>query len=184
MKTIFGLIMIIAACSNAAAQGRPTEAPPQEGSRVAAPPGWCMGCTDAQKTQRISEENRGKNTTDPTQWPDRPQVAKPAMATHRLFVTNFLVKNDSDKEIREIKWTATLVNRDTQETIQTFPLQTKEKIAAHKSKKLKQKLYVPLKKLQGPVVTPQSMKDPKDIPVDEKYEIVEIVYQDKSVRRP
>jgi hypothetical protein len=180
MKTILAIIMMLVAGSITAAQSRPPEAPPQEGSRVAAPPGWCMGCTDAQKIQRISEENRGKNTTDPA----RPQVAKTPMATHRLFVTDFLVKNESDKEIREIRWTATLVNRDTQEIIQTFPLQTKKKIAAHHSKKLKQKLYVPLKKLQGPVVSPQSMKDPKDIPVDEKYEILEIVYKDKSVKRP
>lgn len=184
MKTILAVMIMLVGGSIAAAQSRPTEAPPQEGSRVAAPPGWCTGCTDAQKIQRISEENRGKDITDPSQWPGRPQVAKPSLATHRLFVTDFLVKNDSDKEIREIRWTATLVNRDTQETIQTFPLRTKKKIAAHKSGKLKQKLFVPLKKLQGQVVSPQSIKDPRDIPVDKKYEIVEIVYKDKSVSRP
>lgn len=184
MKLIFAVVTIIAACSVAAAQTRPSEAPPQEGSRVAAPPGWCSGCTDAQKIQRISEENRGKDITDPSQWPVPPQVTKPSTATHRLFITDFLVKNDSDKEIREIKWTVTLINHETQETIQTFPLQTKKKIGAHQSSNLKQKLFVPLRKLQGQVVSTQSIKDPKDVAVDKKYEIVEIVYKDKSVAKP
>jgi hypothetical protein len=184
MKTILAVILTLTAGAIAAAQSRPTEVTPQEGSRVAAPQGWCMGCTDAQKTQRISEENRGKDIADHNQWPGRPQVARSSLSQYWMFTTNFLVNNDSDKEIREIKWTATFINQETKETIQSFPLQTKKKIAPHRSKELKQKLFVPLKKLQGQVVSVTQPKDPKNVVVEEKYEIVEIVYKDKSVSRP
>jgi hypothetical protein len=185
MKTILAVILTMVAGSIAAAQSRPTEAPPQEGSRVAAPQGWCMGCTDAQKSQRISEENRGKDIADHNQWPAGPQVARSSRSQYWMFTTNFLVNNDSNKEIREVKWTATFINQETRETIQSFPLQTKKKIAPHRSKALKQKLFVPLKKLQGQVVSAtQPPKDPKNVVVEEKYEIVEIVYKDKSVSRP
>jgi hypothetical protein len=188
MKTILALLTMVVAGSIAAAQSRPPEAPPpQEGSRVAAPPGWCSGCTDAQKVQRISQESRAKETAENNQWPGRPQVSPTAPPPkYTVFKTNFLVNNDSDKEIREIKWTATLINRETSETIQIFPLQTKKKIAPHKSAKLKERLVVPIKKLRGQVVSAtQPAKDPtKGVEVDEKYEIIEILYTDKSVSRP
>ena len=102
-----------------------------------------------------------------------------------VFDHLLLVNNESDKEIRSIKWTATLINRETQETIQSFPLETKRKIAPHKSSKLKERLVLPLKKLQGQVVSAtQPIKDPTRTAVDEKYEIVEILYADKSVSKP
>jgi len=187
MKTIFTVILLVFAGSIAAAQSRPPEAPPQEGSKVAAPSAFCMGCTDAQKSQRISQESRSKETAKNNQWPGRPEVATTGPPPkYTVFKTNFLVNNDSDKEIRAIKWTATLINRETQETIQTFPLETKKKIAPHKSSKLKERLVVPVKKLRGQVVSAtQPVKDPaKGVEVDEKYAIIEIVYKDKSVSRP
>ncbi len=187
MKTIFSVMLIVIAASIAAAQSKPPEAPAQERSKVAAPPSYCIGCTDAQKSQRISQDNRDKVVAEGSQWPARPQVSPHAPPSkYTVFKTNFLVNNDSDKEIREIKWTATLINRETHETIQTFPLQTKKKIAAHKSGKLEEKLMVSVKKVQGQVVSAtQPPKDPsKGVEVDEKYELIEIVYKDKSVSRP
>jgi hypothetical protein len=143
--------------------------------------------TVAQKVQRISQESRGKETAENNQWPGRPQVSPTAPPPrYTVFRTNFLVNNDSNKEIREIKWTATLINRETQEIIQSFPLQIKKKTAAHKSGKLKERLVVPMKKLQGQVISAtQPGKDPaKAVDVHQNYQIIEIVYADKTVSKP
>jgi hypothetical protein len=112
-------------------------------------------------------------------------VARSKPPNYRVFKTNFLVNNESDKEIRQIKWTTTLVNRETKETIGTFPLSTKKTIRPLKSRRLKEKVFVPLKKLLGPTVSAGNPTDPnKVVELDEKYQIVEIVYKDKSVARP
>ena len=55
-----------------------------------------------------------------------------------------------------------------------------------KTGKLKERLVVPMKKLQGQVVSAtEPVKDPaKALEVDTKYEIIEIIYKDKSILRP
>lgn len=174
MKTFLTLIILIVASSCAYAQS-----PPRGDT--------CANCGVERSDPQRDLNAQRTHTGTGSEWPGRPQVGGPPRPLkYTVFKTNFLVNNNSDKEIREIKWTATLINRETQETIQTFPLQTKKKIAAHKSGKLKEKLMVSVKKVQGQVVSAtQPVKDPsKGVEVDEKYEIIEITYKDKSVSRP
>ena len=173
MKTFLTLLILLFAYSCASAQNV------QRGDT-------CANCgVERSNPQRDLNAQRTPTGTG-NEWPGRPQVwTKPLPLKYTVFKTSFLVNNESDKEIREIKWTATLINRETRETIQTFTLETKKKIGAHKSKKLKERLVVPLKKMQGQVVSAtQPIKDPAKIAVDEKYEIVEILYADKSVSKP
>src|SRR6266404_669596 len=172
MKTFFALTILILACSAAYAQARGDT---------------CVGCRERTNnpTQPNPQDQSARDPVARNQWPGRPEVAKSAARTHTLFITNFQLNNDSDKAIREIKWTATLINRETQEEIGTFPFQTKKKISPHKTVTLKEKLAVPLRKLRGQVVSATQPTDPnKPVPVDEKYQVVEIVYADKSVSKP
>lgn len=176
MKSIFAAMIIVAA-GIASAQSTAAQ---QKGDT-------CTNCTSERSLgQRPSGDDERARIAAHNEWPQRPQVAKPKPPPkYTVFNTNFLVNNESEKEIRAIKWTATLINRETQETIQTFPLETRKKIAPHKSIRLKERLVVPLKKLQGQIVSAtQPIKDPTKIPVDEKYEIVEILYADKTVSKP
>jgi hypothetical protein len=171
MKNFLALTILILACSAANAQARGDT---------------CVNCGDRPNNQQINaQDQRASEIAAHNQWPGRPEVAKSASRTHTLFITNFQLNNDSDKEIREIKWTATLTNRETREEIGTFPFQTKKKISPHKTVTLKERLAVPLKKLHGQVVSATQPTDPnKPVPVDEKYQVVEIVYADKSVFKP
>jgi hypothetical protein len=170
MKTFLTLIILIFICSCASAQSAPRG-------------DTCANCSvERSDPQRDLNAQRNRPQTG-NEWPVRPQVAKSTPPKYTVFKTNFLVNNESDKEIRSIKWTATLINRETQETIQSFPLETKRKIAPHKSSKLKERLVLPLKKLQGRQFQPHSQLK-TDETVDEKYEIVEILYADKSVSKP
>src|ERR1041385_36544 len=171
MKSFLALTILILACAAANAQARGDT---------------CVNCGDRPYNQQLNaQDQKSQETAAHNQWPTRPEVAKSAVPIHTLFITNFQLNNDSDKEIREIKWTATLTNRETHEEIGTFPLQTKKKISPHKTVTLKERLAVPVKKLRGQVVSATQPTDPnKPVPVDEKYQIVEIVYADKSVSRP
>lgn len=177
MKIIFTAAVSIFACTVVGVQ---TASAQSKGDA-------CANCTpERSASQRPNGDDERARIAAHNEWPPRPQVwTKPLPLNYRIFKTNFLLNNESDKEIRAIKWTATLINRETKETIQTFPLETKKKIAAHKSITLKEKLVVPLKKLQGQVVSATApTKDPTKIALDEKYQIVEIRYADKSVSRP
>ncbi len=148
----------------------------------------CANCnSERQNPQapRNEQDRRAQEIVKHNEWPARPELPRSGPVNHRLFVTNFLVKNESDKEIREIKWTATLINRETQERFGTFPLATKKRIRPRKSARLKERVFVPLKNLIGSTVSASSPNDHKNpVKIDDKYEIVEIVYKDKSVVRP
>ena len=171
MKTLLALAILVFASSVAGAQ---------KGDIYVT----SNGRTNSQP-QSSPQPDPTRGLTGPSEWPKRPEVYRSAPSNYRLFVTKFLVNNESNKQIREIKWTATLINRETRETIGTFPLQTRKKIGAHKSATLKERLVVPLKKLRGQVVSATQPTDPnKPVPIDEKYEIIEIIYADKSVSRP
>jgi hypothetical protein len=175
--------LVLAGCAMGRAQsGRVTA---QEGSTVAAPKSWCMGCTDSQKVDLISREAREKNATANNELPNRPQVARSGAGQYAEFKTKFLVNNDSDKKIKRITWECTLLNKATGEPIHTFSLTTAKNINPHKSKLLQEKVVVPMKKLMGQVVPAnQTGQPPKQVEVDEKYQIVEIEYADGSIARP
>ena len=182
MKLFLAASLILVAFLIAAAQSGPVA--PQEGSRVAAPPGWCSGCTDAQKEQIISRETRAKEVADSNESPGAPKVARgnnPRPHAYALYPTRFLITNHSDKKTKQVKWEATLINRDTKETIQTFSLVTRKSIGRHKNAVIKENLVVPLRQLTGPVVTAGQPGMPDIVG---KYKIVEIEYKDGSVFRP
>jgi hypothetical protein len=183
--------LVLVGCSMGRAQGgRVTSSESgrvtaQEGSTVAAPKSWCSGCTDSQKREIISREARGKDVTDHNELPGRPQVSRSGAGQYAEFKTNFLVNNDSDKKIKSIKWECTLLNKTTGDPIHTFTLTTAKKIDPHKSKTLRETVVVPMKKLMGQVVPAnQSAQPPKQVEVDEKYQIIEIEYADGSIVRP
>jgi hypothetical protein len=182
-KYLIVATLVLVGCSMSRAQsGRVTA---QEGSSVAAPPGWCMGCSDSQKTAIISREAREKDVTAHNEWTDRPRVSGSGSPQYAEFKTNFLVNNDSDKKIKSIKWECTLLNKTTGDPIHTFTLTTAKNIDPHKSKTLRERVVVPMKKLMGQVVPAnQSAQPPKQVEVDEKYQIIEIEYADGSIVRP
>jgi hypothetical protein len=182
-KSLIVATFVLVACSMSSAQaGRVTA---QEGSRVAAPNGWCMGCTDSQKVELISREAREKDATANNGSLGRPQVLRSGSGQYAEFKTNFLVNNDSDKKIKRITWECTLLNKATGDPIHTFSLTTAKNIAPHKSKLLRETVVVPMKKLMGQVVPAnQTAQPPKQVEVDEKYQIVEIEYADGSIVRP
>lgn len=142
----------------------------------------CANCTverSSTTAERNEADRRAQDLARRNEWPSRPTVGRSLPSNRRYFVTDFLVNNQSDKEIRQIKWTVTLINRETQQTIDTLPMDTKKKISAHKSSRLKEKFSVSLKKLIGPTVSANDPSDPqKTVEVVQKYEIVEIVYKD------
>lgn len=175
MKTFLSVTVLLFAYSFANSQGQSN---PPRGDTCAS-----CGIERSDPQRDISAQDRTRVASSDA-WPIRPEVANRRGSPYRVVTTNFLVNNDSDKEIRTIKWTATLINRETKETIQTFPLETRKKIGPHKSAKLKEKLVVPVKKLRGKVVSATQPNDPKEVAVDEKYEIVEIVYADKTTAKP
>jgi hypothetical protein len=158
---------------------------PQEGSKVAAPAGWCQGCTDSQKVQLISNEQSNKTGVSDS-WPStRPRGAATRPGSYALFTTKFLVNNDSNKKIKRVTWETTLFNEDTHEPIQTFSFTTKTTIAPHKSLVLKEKVQVPMNKLLGPVVPAgQPGGNSANPAVLEQYKIIEIEYKDGSTVRP
>lgn len=152
---------------------------------MAAPPGWCMGCTDSQKRDLMSREARVKNATANSASPGHPQAARPGPGQYAEFKTNFLVNNDSDKKIKRIQWECTLLNKTTGDPIHTFTLTTAKNIDPHKSKTLRETVVVPMKKLMGQVVAAnQPTKLSTQVEVDEKYQIIEIEYADGSIVRP
>lgn len=182
-KFLIVATLVLAVCSISRAQAG--QVPAREGSSVAAPPGWCTGCTDSQKVTLISREAREKDATANNEWPDRSQVSRSGVGRYAEFKTNFLVNNDSDKKIKSIKWECTLLNKTTGDPIHTFSLTTPKTIGPHKSKTLRETLIVPMKKLMGQVVTAnQSAQPPRQVEVDEKYQIIEIEYADGSIVRP
>ena len=182
-KFLIVATFVLVACSMSRAQaGRVTA---QEGSQVAAPKSWCMGCTDGQKVELISREAREKDATANNESPGRPQVSRSRAGQYAEFKTNFLVNNDSDKKIKRITWECTLLNKTTGDPIHTFSLTTAKTIDPHKSKTLRETVLVPMKKLMGQVVPAnQSAQPPKQVEVDEKYQIIEIEYADGSLVRP
>jgi hypothetical protein len=182
-KFLIVATFVLVVCSmGSAQQGRVT---PQEGSQVAAPHGWCMGCTDSQKVETISREAREKDVTANNESLGRPQVSRSGPPQYAEFKTNFLVNNDSDKKIKRIKWECTLLNKTTGDAIHTFSLTTAKNIDPHKSKLLQEKVVVPMKKLMGQVVPAnQTAQPPRQVEVDEKYQIIEIEYADGSIARP
>ena len=181
MKMILAVIALTCVLSVVATAQNPT---PQEGSRVAAPAGWCQGCSDAQKQLIISQEDRGKNA------PSNDHVTAPSIATsnphtYASFTTNFLVSNNSNKKIKRINWETTLINRETNQLIQTFSFVTKRTVAPHKELVLKQNLHVPMSKLLGPVVTAGQPGAKTSRPeVLEQYRNIEIEYKNGSIVRP
>jgi hypothetical protein len=182
-KFLIVATFVMAACSMGRAQsGRVTA---QEGSTVAAPKSWCMGCTDSQKVDLISREAREKDATANNELPNRPEGSRPRAGQYAEFKTNFLVNNDSDKKIKSIKWECTLLNKTTGDPIHTFLLTTAKTIDPHKGKTLRETVIVPMKKLMGQVVPAnQSAQPPRQVEVDEKYQIIEIEYADGSIVRP
>ena len=181
-KFLIVATFVFAACSMGRAQRGPA---PQEGSRVAAPPGWCTGCTDNEKVILISREAREKDAPANNESLGRPQVSRSGLPQYAEFKTNFLVNNDSDKKIKSIKWECTLLNKTTGDPIYTFSLTTPKTIDPHKSKTLRKKVIVPMKKLLGQVVSAnQPAQSLRQVPVDEKYQIIEIEYADGSIVRP
>lgn len=183
--------LVLVGCSMGRAQGgRVTSSDSgrvtgHEGSQVAAPPGWCTGCTDSQKVGLISREAREKDVAANKDLLGRPQVSRSGAGQYAEFKTNFLVNNDSDKKIKRITWECTLLNKTTGDPIHTFSLTTAKNINPHKSKLLQEKVVVPMKKLMGQVVPAnQSAQPPKQVEVDEKYQIIEIEYADGSIARP
>ena len=182
-KFLIVATFVLAACSMGRAQSG--QVAPQEGSRVAAPPGWCTGCSDSDKVNLISREAREKNATANDGSLGRPQVSRSGLPQYAEFKTNFLVNNDSDKRIKSITWECTLLNKTTGDQIHTFSLTTTKKIDPHKSRTLRETVMVPMKKLMGQVVPAnQSGQPPKQVEVDEKYQIIEIEYADGSIVRP
>jgi hypothetical protein len=182
-KYLIVATLVLVGCSMGRAQsGRVTA---QEGSQVAAPKGWCTGCTESQKVELISREARAKDVTDHNELPGRPQVSRSGAGQYAEFKTNFLVNNDSEKKIKRITWECTLLNKATGDTIQTFSLTTTKKIDPHKSKVLQQRVAVSMKKLMGQVVAAnQPTSTSSQVEVDEKYQIIEIEYADGSISRP
>jgi hypothetical protein len=174
--------LVLVVCSMSRAQGQVKPSEPGQG-QVAAPPGWCTGCTNSQKAEIISREARDKDVKDHNEWPARAEISGPRTARYAEFKTNFLVSNDSDKKIKSIKWECTLLNKTTGDTIQTFSLTTTKKIDPHKSKLLQEIVAVSMKKLMGQVV-PANQPTPGQVEVDEKYQIIEIEYADGSIVRP
>ena len=175
--------LVLVGCSMGRAQGGRVTA--KEGNSVAAPQGWCTGCTESQKADLISREAREKDVSDHNQLPVRPQVSRSGAGQYAEFKTNFLVNNDSDKKIKRITWECTLLNKTTGDPIHTFSLTTAKNINPHKSKLLQEKVVVPMKELMGQVVPAnQSAQPPKQVEVDEKYQIIEIEYADGSIARP
>jgi hypothetical protein len=182
-KFLIVATFVLAACSMGRAQGGRVTA--QEGSTVAAPKSWCMGCIDSQKVDLISREAREKDATANNGSPGRPQVSRSGLPQYAEFKTNFLVNNDSNKKIKSITWQCTLLNKTTGDQIHTFSLTTAKKIDPHKSRTLRETVIVPMKKLMGQVVPAnQSAQPPRQVEVDEKYQIIEIVYADGSIVRP
>jgi outer membrane murein-binding lipoprotein Lpp len=182
-KFLIVATLVLVGCSMSRAQSG--QVAPQEGSKVAAAPGWCMGCTDSQKVNLISREAREKDATANNELPNRPQVTRSRAGQYAEFKTNFLVNNDSDKKIKSIKWECTLLNKTTRDPIHTFSLTTAKTIDPHKSKTLRETVIVPMKKLMGQVVPAnQSAQPPRQVEVDEKYQIIEIEYADGSIVRP
>jgi hypothetical protein len=183
MKKFLIVATLLVGCSMGRAQaGRVT---PQEGSRVAAPHSWCTGCSESQKVELISREAREKGASDNNESLGRQQASRSGAGHYANFKTNFLVNNDSDKKIKSIKWECTLLNRTSGDTIQTFSLTTTKKIDPHKSKVLRQTVTVSMKKLMGQVVPAnQTKQPPRQVEVDEKYQIIEIEYADGSISRP
>jgi len=182
-KFLIVATFVLAACSMGMAQsGRVTA---QEGSTVAAPKSWCTGCTDSQKVDLINREASGKGVTDHSDLPGRPEGSRPRAGQYAEFKTNFLVNNDSDKKVKSIKWECTLLNKTTGDLIHTFSLTTAKTINPHKSRTLRETVVVPMKKLLGQVVPAnQSAQPPRQVEVDEKYQIIEIEYADGSIVRP
>jgi hypothetical protein len=174
---------VLMACSLARAQAG--QVPAKEGSSVAAPPGWCMGCTDSQKRDLINREGSGKGVTNQSDSLGRPVVSRAGTGQYAEFKTNFLVNNDSDKKIKRIMWECTLLNKVTGQPIHTFTLTTAKKINPHQSKVLQEKVNVPMKKLMGQVVPAnQTGQSATQVEVDEAYRIIEIEYADGSIVRP
>jgi hypothetical protein len=182
-KFLIVATLVLVGCSMGMAQsGRVTA---QEGSTVAAPKSWCMGCTDSQKVDLINREVSGKGVTDHSEVPGRREGSRSGPPQYAEFKTNFLVNNDSDKKIKRIKWECTLLNKTTRDPIHTFSLTTAKKIDPHKSKLLQEKVVVPMKKLLGQVVPAnQTAQPPRQVEVDEMYQIIEIEYADGSIARP
>lgn len=182
-KYLIVATLVLVACSMARAQAGQVTA--KEGSSVAAPQGWCMGCTDSQKKDLINREASGKGVTDESGSLGRAQLSRSGAGQYAEFKTNFLVNNDSDKKIKSIKWECTLLNKSTGDPIHTFSLTTAKTIDPHKSKTLRETVVVPMKKLMGQVVPAnQSPQPPKQVEVIEKYQIIEIEYADGSIARP
>lgn len=185
-KYLIVATLVLVSCSMGRAQaGRVTG---NEGSTVAAPHGWCMGCSESQKVELTSREAREKDAAiaaGNNGSLGRPQVSRSGAGQYAEFKTNFLVNNDSNKKIKRIQWECTLLNKTTGDTIHSFTLSTAKKIDPHKSKLLEEKVNVPMKKLMGQVVPAnQSAHPPKQVEVDEAYRILEIEYADGSIVRP
>src|SRR5690242_13191480 len=104
MKSFLAITILIFACAAANAQARGDT---------------CAGCSEraGSQSQPNPQDQWARDAAGHNDWPIGPHGAKFDPSAYGLFITNFQLNNDSEKAIREIKWTATLINRETQEEI-------------------------------------------------------------------
>jgi hypothetical protein len=178
------LVLLVCSMSRPA-QGQVKPSEPGQG-QVAAPPGWCQGCTNGQKAEIATREARQREVSDHNQWPGKPSLSASGVRSgvqYAQFKTHFLVNNDSDKKIKRITWECTLLIRATKEPIQTFTLVTRKGLAPHKSTVFSQKVTLSFENLLGARIINQLIL-PDTFEVEDKYQIREIEYADGSVFRP
>jgi hypothetical protein len=120
-------------------------------AQVAAPNGWCMGCTAGEEAEIVAREDRDREVADHNQWPTRPRFTRPNK-THGEITAKFEFANNTNKEIKQVTWECILVSLTTGQPIASYTVVTSKSIAPQSTAVLSKKVKVPLGSFYSKVV--------------------------------
>lgn len=106
-------------------------------AQVAAPSGWCIGCSDAQRDHdwEMAQHN---------QWPTRVRFTRPNKTYYGELTAKFEFANNTNKEIKQVTWEFILVSLTTGQPIASYTVVTNKSIAPQSTAVLSKKVKVPL----------------------------------------